>query len=246
MRQWWVRRVGAGVAVAALVLVQPATALGVRGPNGQEVTVSQSSGLDPAGATVTVRGSGFDLNKGIYVAFCVDKGPGQQPTPCLGGVDMEGSSGSSAWISSNPPSYGESLAKPFTETGGKGSFEVRLTVKAKDQFTNCLDRRSAPRGCVIGTRADHTRTADRSADVLVPVTFRGATSSPAPTATSSTTQPAGQTGGETQQQDTKKGGLAGTGGLALGLIGLVLVLLATGAGFLIAARRRTTSEETTR
>jgi LPXTG-motif cell wall-anchored protein len=142
------------------------------GPDGQSVTVSKSQALDPAGETITVQGSGFDLGKGIYVVLCVDNGAGQAPSPCLGGVDMEGSGGSSAWISSNPPSYGEGLAQPFDEVDGKGSFSVRLTVAAQDEFTDCLDTSAAPRGCVVGTRADHTRTADRSADVRIPVTFR--------------------------------------------------------------------------
>ncbi|NDL57782.1 hypothetical protein F7O44_11915 [Phytoactinopolyspora sp. XMNu-373] len=135
--------------------------------------MSKTSGLDPEGETITVSGSGFDLSKGIYVALCVDNGAGQAPTPCLGGVDMEGSSGSSAWISSNPPSYGEGLAEPFDEVGGQGSFSVQLTVAASDEFTDCLDPSVAPNGCVVGTRADHTRTGDRSADVRIPVTFGG-------------------------------------------------------------------------
>jgi hypothetical protein len=153
---------GAGLASPA------AAATSASGPDGQQVTVSTSSGLDPAGDTVTVSGSGFDVSKGIYVALCVDNGAGQAPSPCIGGVDMEGAGGASAWISSNPPAYGEGLAVPFDESGGSGSFSVRLSVQAADAYTNCLE---APRGCVIGTRADHTRAGDRSADVRIPVTF---------------------------------------------------------------------------
>ncbi|TDE00342.1 LPXTG cell wall anchor domain-containing protein [Jiangella asiatica] len=93
-------------------------------------------GLDPAGETVTIRGEGFDLATGIYVVVCVNTGPGQQPTPCLGGADMEGSTGSSVWISSNPPSYGEGLAQPFEEVDGIGSFDVELTVAASDEFAS--------------------------------------------------------------------------------------------------------------
>jgi hypothetical protein len=216
------------------------------GPQGQEVTVSRSTGFDPAGTTVTVRGSGFDLNKGIYVAFCVNKGPGQLPSPCLGGVDMKGESGSSVWISSNPPSYGEGLARPFTQANGKGSFEVQLTVKAKDQFTNCLDKKAAPLGCVIGTRADHTRTADRSADVLIPVTFAGTTSSPSPTTSSSTgpsvtptTAPTTSSTTSTTEPGKKTGGsLASTGGLAIGFVAIAVVLLGGGAALVLATRRR--------
>ena len=178
-----------GLVLAAVALGSagwPAAAQAASGPNGQTVTASVTTGLNPAGAKVTVRGTGFDLSKGIYVAFCVNKGPGQLPSPCLGGVDMKGESGSSVWISSNPPSYGEGLARPFTQSGGKGSFEVQLTVKAKDAFTNCLDRKVAPLGCAIGTRADHTRTADRSADVLIPVTFAGSGGQPSATPSTGT------------------------------------------------------------
>lgn len=211
------------------------------GPQGQVVTVSRSQGLDPAGTSVTVRGRGFDLNKGIYVAFCVNKGPGQLPSPCLGGVDMEGASGTSAWISSNPPSYGEGLATPFTRNGGKGSFEVRLTVKAKDQFTNCLDRKVAPNGCVIGTRADHTRTADRTADVLIPVTFTGASSSVKPSATptsikSTVVKPS--TSGPTTPVKQQGGPLANTGGTTMTLLVAAAVLAAVGTTTIVATRRR--------
>ncbi|NED99116.1 hypothetical protein [Phytoactinopolyspora halotolerans] len=161
-------------AAGALSLPAVATATTTAtGPDGQTVTVSKSDGLDPDGETITVNGSGFDLNKGVYVVLCVDNGAGQQPTPCLGGADMEGGGGTSAWISSNPPSYGEGLAQPFEEVNGTGSFSVELHVAARDEFTDCLDPSAAPDGCVVGTRADHTRTADRSADVLVPVTFAG-------------------------------------------------------------------------
>ena|SRR5690625_2503941 len=158
------------LAVGALV-VTGGPAVAASGPEGQTVNVSQSDGLNPEGQTVTVTGSGFDTSKGIYVSLCVDNGPNQQPTPCLGGVDMEGAGGASAWISSNPPAYGEGVAEPFTESGGSGSFEVTLSIAASDAFTDCLDPAVAPNGCVIGTRADHTRTGDRSADVRIPVTF---------------------------------------------------------------------------
>ncbi|RIQ23706.1 hypothetical protein, partial [Jiangella rhizosphaerae] len=158
----------------SLGLAETAAAASATGPEGQTITVSKVDGLDPAGETITVHGEGYDLTKGIYVVVCVNNGAGQQPTPCLGGADMEGGGGTSAWISSNPPSYGEGLATPFEEVGGKGSFDVQLSVVASDEFTDCLDPAQAPNGCVVGTRADHTRTADRSADVLLPITFAGA------------------------------------------------------------------------
>ncbi|WP_205856530.1 hypothetical protein [Phytoactinopolyspora endophytica] len=159
------------IAGGSLALATPASAASATGPEGQSVTVSKADDLNQDGETITVEGSGFDLDKGIYVVLCVNNGAGQAPSPCLGGVDMEGAGGSSAWISSNPPSYGEGLAQPFDEVDGEGSFSVQLQVSAQDEFTDCLDESAAPDGCVVGTRADHTRTGDRSADVLIPVSF---------------------------------------------------------------------------
>ena len=89
---------------------------------------------------------------------------GGPPTPCGGGADMSGTSGSSHWISSDPPDYGRNLAQTF---GPGGTFQVQLTVSPRIGDIDC---RSTP--CVIATRADHTRSSDRSADVFVPVTFK--------------------------------------------------------------------------
>lgn len=138
------------------------------GSEGQELTVTQSENLDPAGTDVTVTGTGFNENKGIYVAVCVFNGPDERPTPCVGGVDMTGESSSNGWISSNPPTYGKDLAVPF-DSGG--SFTLDLTVVAGDDSVDCRDKSTAPNGCVLATYADHTRLDDRSADVVIPLTF---------------------------------------------------------------------------
>jgi hypothetical protein len=137
------------------------------GSNGQRVTVAPADDLDPAGAKVRVTGTGFDPAVGIYVAFCVDQGPSAAPTPCFGGADQSGASGTSRWISSNPPSYGAGVSTPF---GPGGSFDVELNVQARDGSVDCLD--GATR-CVIATRADHTSAVNRTADVKVPVYFVG-------------------------------------------------------------------------
>jgi hypothetical protein len=130
--------------------------------------VSKTSGLNPNGQTITVKGSGFNTNKGIYVALCVKPAKGQLPSPCGGGVDTTGDSGASAWISSNPPRYAKNLVKPY---GPGGTFTVTIKVSAaiSDSMT-CKGAGSTQ--CVVGTRNDHTRGSDRSQDVLVPVTFR--------------------------------------------------------------------------
>lgn len=225
-----------GMMVALGVTVvgaMPASAATASGPDGQTLTASKVDGLNPDGDTITLHGEGYDLGKGIYVVVCVNNGAGQQPTPCLGGADMEGGGGSSAWISSNPPSYGEGLAQPFTEAGGTGSFDVQLSVRASDEFTNCLDASTAPNGCVVGTRADHTRTADRSADVLMPITFAAAggggagENTPTPTGTAT---PAATAGG------TNDKGLARTGSSTGPVVLAALALV--GAGTTLIVRRR--------
>lgn len=129
------------------------------------LTVSQAVDLDPAGQAVGVAGSGYDATKGIYVALCVIPPRNVLPTPCGGGVDTEGQAGASQWISSSPPDYGVGLATPY---GPGGSFSTSFTVRA--QIAPGIDCRQVR--CAILTRSDHTRTADRSQDILIPVTFR--------------------------------------------------------------------------
>ncbi|MEU6078340.1 hypothetical protein [Micromonospora sp. NPDC047074] len=171
------------ITVGIVVTASPAHAGTGRGTGGQTLTATPSTGISRSGATVTVSGSGYDVTKGIYVAFCVDNGPGKMPSPCGGGADMTGELGASHWISSNPPAYGEGLAVPY---GPGGSFRVTLKVTPKIGGVDCTTSR-----CAVISRADHTRTTDRSQDVRVAVTFaRSATApaSPRP-ATSSTTTP---------------------------------------------------------
>ncbi|MEU6485452.1 immunoglobulin I-set domain protein [Streptomyces sp. NPDC046887] len=144
---------------------QPSGTRTITGPDGQKLTVTPVNHLATKDQKLKVSGSGYDEAKGIYVALCVDNGAGELPTPCVGGVDMTGSSHSSAWISSNPPDYGQGLAKPY---GKGGTFSVELTVDAKDQYTDCFKKT-----CVLATRADHTLSGDRSQDVKVPIAFTG-------------------------------------------------------------------------
>ncbi|MFJ6723632.1 hypothetical protein ACIQPQ_01825 [Streptomyces sp. NPDC091281] len=203
------------VASASVLLLPaaPAAAAGgsATGPEGQKLTVSASSGLDPAGATVTVTGSGYNTEKGIYVAFCVDNGVGKTPTPCVGGVDMSGESGASAWISSDPPSYGEGLAKPYGGSGHAGTFSVKLKVRAKDANTDCT---AAGVRCAVITRNDHTRGGDQTQTVRIPVTF-GTAGGSGGTAGTGSTAGAGSTGGAT----ATPGATAGTGTTGSGATG---------------------------
>lgn len=240
-----------GTVIALHLTVAPAHAAGeATGPQGQEVTVSETA-LPAAGGSVTVAGRGFDDATGIYVSVCVVQGAGVKPSPCVGGVDMTGASASSVWISSNPPAYGTDLAVPF---GPDGTFEVTLGVTPDDGTTSCVDPAVAPRGCAIVTRADHTRNADRSADVLLPVTFDGpatptspaTTSAPEPASNPTTTAPAASatpapsleapagTTGSAPAASPAGGATEGPSVALLAVVGLGVVGL--GAGWLVARR----------
>jgi hypothetical protein len=116
----------------------------------------------------------------------VDNGAGAAPSPCGGGADTTGSTGASHWISSDPPSYGEGLAVPY---GAGGTFRVSLTVTTRIGDVDCTVRR-----CVVASRADHTRTADRSQDVRVPITFAAAAPTRTGAAAPATTGAAGSGG----------------------------------------------------
>ncbi|NHC45149.1 hypothetical protein [Motilibacter aurantiacus] len=207
-----------GLATAALGLAVPAAAAATgapvtrQGTQGQSLTVSRADGLDPNGEQVTVTGEGFDEEKGVYVAFCVVPPVGQPPSPCGGGVDTSGASGASHWVSSDPPEYGRSLAKPYSP-GGR--FSVTLTVSGTiGEDVDCTVAE-----CAVVTRADHTRSSDRSQDVLVPVSF-------APGGASASTAPAAATAAH-EQPDGDGPGLAlaaGGGAAAAAAVGAVLVL----------------------
>ena len=135
-----------------------------KGRKGQTLSVTPTRGLSPYGQTVTVRGSKFSEVVGIYVGLCVLPRVGAKPTPCGGGVDQDGSSQASAWISSNPPPYGANLAIPYKRGG---AFSVKIKVSPRIGTVDCRFVR-----CAIVARADHTRANDRTWDVVVPVTFR--------------------------------------------------------------------------
>ncbi|MFI2753801.1 hypothetical protein ACGIF2_10240 [Cellulomonas sp. P22] len=231
------------VAVASLTVGGVVALAGVAqaAPTG-EVVVSQTEDL-VSGQVLTVTGSGFDESKGVYVAICVDNGPGQTPTPCLGGVDMDGSLGGSAWISSNPPSYAAGLPTAF---GPGGTFEVQLPATSEDPVTGVDCREVA---CAVAVRYDHTRADDRTGDVLVPVSFAplGTTSAATPEPEVTTTTEGADAATHTQTapaDDTadaapvvaEDDGSTGAG-TALA-VGAVVVLLVAAAATVSVRRRR--------
>ncbi len=145
------------------------------------LTISKAADVDPAGEIISVTGSGYNEEKGVYIAFCRVPARNQIPTPCGGGVDLNGTTGAARWISSNTPSYAEGLTEGYTPGGG---FAVALAVGPMiNPETDCRVV-----ACAIVTRNDHTRTSDRSQDIIIPVTFgeprpAGTTPTPAPTST---------------------------------------------------------------
>ena len=178
------RRVFFGLigAAAALAVPHPASASTSASDGTRTLSVSQAASLSGDGQTVTVTGNGYDMTKGIYVALCVATPKGSLPSPCGGGVDMEGDGGASVWISDNPPSYAVGLSIAY---GPGGSF--RVTFKVGPIINSVTDCRVVQ--CAIVTKNDHTINNDRSQDLQIPVTFTGtpvATIAPKP---STTTKP---------------------------------------------------------
>jgi len=155
-----------GVAMLGLLWTPLVSASNSVSDGTRTLTVSQSANLSGDGQSVTVSGSGYDTTKGIYVALCVATPSGVLPSPCGGGVDMEGDGGASVWISDNPPSYASGLPISY---GPGGSFRVAFKVgPIINSITDCRVVR-----CAIVTKNDHTINNDRSQDLQIPVTFTG-------------------------------------------------------------------------
>ena len=134
------------------------------GPQGQVLKVSNAQ--PSSGSMITVNGSNFDESVGLYLAFCVVPKKGSLPTPCGGGVNKEGVSESSIWISSNPPPYAEGLTKAFL---ANGSFSEQVLISRKIGKFDCTKVK-----CAITVRADHLRGADRSYDLYLPIKIKAA------------------------------------------------------------------------
>lgn len=152
--------------IVTLLFASPAnakpTTQTVIGPAGQTLTVNATNVID--GQVLTVSGAKYNTKVGIYLAFCVVGAKGVAPGPCGGGVNASGTASSSIWISSNPPAYGKSLAIAFSKSGG---FERKIKVTRYIGTVDC-----AVSKCAVVTRADHTQSSNRKADVFVPLKFK--------------------------------------------------------------------------
>lgn len=185
------------------------------------LTASAAADLPAAGSTLTVTGEGFDTFKGIYVALCVVPTDGGPPSPCGGGADTEGSSGSSIWISSNPPPYGTELAIPY---GAAGDFSVELS--ASPVINDDVDCRKVQ--CAVVSRNDHIRSTDRSQDIFIPVTFEGSELEPVEDAASE----------DATSEESSGDASADEGSSSALLIGAGLAAVVIVAGGLVVGTRR--------
>src|SRR5262245_18985366 len=171
---------GSALTLASLAVVAvpaSATVAAQTAGAGPSLTVSQTSGLDGSGQLVDVAGAGFDASegRGLYVAFCAVPQPGLAPSPCGGAPGSTG--GGASWVSGGD--YGTTNgAVPF---GPGGSFSVQVLVSPKIGDLDCTNVQ-----CAVVARSDHLRIADRSQDVVVPVSFAGTDVTKLPLATEAT------------------------------------------------------------
>ncbi len=164
---------GLALVISATGPATAATPKSATGPSGQVLTVDASQQLED-GQVVTVKGRGYDLKVGIYATFCVLPEKGKKPESC-GHFDITGQNNQAVWVSSDPPFYAALLAKPFVKVTKKvknkkfttGSFTVQVPVSKMIGDNDCTVVK-----CAILTRADHTRSDYRKADVIIPVTFK--------------------------------------------------------------------------
>ncbi|MGW4628171.1 hypothetical protein [Streptomyces rubiginosohelvolus] len=155
----------AGIPVGAAVSADAGSPKTATGPQGQKLTVSATTGLDPTRQKVRVQGEGYGLTTGIYVALCKDNGDNRVPSPCLGGADMSGGSKTSQWIVPPGDPYEGDLAQAF---GPGGTFDVEIEIAQKGDGLDCAEV-----ACSVVTRADHRAAGDRTQDVRIPVAFAG-------------------------------------------------------------------------
>ena len=138
------------------------SAVTAKGSKGQTLKVSATKNLVD-GASVTAVGKGYDTKTGIYLTYCVVPKKGKRPEIC-GPFDVTGQSNDSFWISNNPPIYAALFVDRF---GPKGTFKLKIKVKRFIDDKDCKKLK-----CAVLTRADHTASSNRSADVIVPITIK--------------------------------------------------------------------------
>jgi hypothetical protein len=140
------------VATVGLVAAPAATAV-----DAFSVTVSPTTGLDPAGDTVAVTLNHLPADQGIYVRLCVQPQPGTRPAS--GTCDGQG-----VWAVENYP-YGPAPTDGSVVKPSAGA--VTLPVRAAFASIDCT---ATP--CGVFTRRDHPGGAtDLSLDTFTPLSF---------------------------------------------------------------------------
>ncbi|WP_405096965.1 HtaA domain-containing protein [Micromonospora sp. NBC_01412] len=133
---------------------------GGTGPAGPAVSVTPSTGLDPAGATITVEGSGFDPAANRGAGFYVSFGPKVDQHWLNAGVLQV-----TKWVSAaNEPTASRD------KLNADGTFRTTLPISAaytdsSGKQVDCLAVQ-----CYVVTFAAHGST-DRSQDTFAPVSF---------------------------------------------------------------------------
>ncbi|GAB2854132.1 hypothetical protein GCM10022221_62160 [Actinocorallia aurea] len=182
---------------------------------GATVNVDPTTGLDPAGATISVSGSGFDANAnngfGIYVGF------GWKDTSANWYLNA-GAFQSVKWVHKNntAPTAGQD------KLNADGSFAFDLTgLKARytDGAGNAID--CLVTQCYVVTMAAHG-AADRSMDTFTPVTFAGGEVDPG--------EPGGENPGGVSDQQTITTEVTGEGALSLSVAGPNVALTSAARG----------------
>jgi hypothetical protein len=156
---------GLGGPIGSATAAGSATSTSAKGVLGQTLTASIGNEPLPANKTtdVTVSGKSYRLKTGIYATYCVIPKKGKKPEHC-GAYNPTGINTQAHWISNNPPFYAALLAKKF---GKGGTFKVTLPIGSTIGEYDCTKVK-----CAILTRADHTNSSYRKADVIIPVTFK--------------------------------------------------------------------------
>jgi len=154
--------------------------------SGVGLTVSPSTGVDPAGASLTVKGTGYvaGSGNGVYVVF----GPKSADW-----TTNAGNYGASEWLRAVPAAGSKSI-------DADGTFSVTLSgVKAKYKDGNGKDVDCLTTQCYVLTMAAHG-SPDRSQDAFTEISFKGG---------GSTTTGGSTTGGSTTGDSTTGGTTTG-------------------------------------
>ncbi|MGI5165852.1 hypothetical protein ACQEU3_15975 [Spirillospora sp. CA-253888] len=185
------------------MLLALAVPIGLAEPaHAASLQVSQRTGVDPAGATVSVSGSGFDARRnngfGVYVVF------GPRPANYFKDANLFAAA---VWVHPKGGGNGQARMSP------SGSFSVSLRVKARYTDGNGKAVDCLAVACYVMTMAAHG-VPDRSQDSMVPIAFKGRSRTPTDTPSST---PSGGTGGSNGGSGSSSLGTttpAGTAGTA--------------------------------